>query len=88
MAKKDFDRSVVVRPDFPISNVQRCYAEYRLAVAEQSYMRLEKAMKNFENTVNQFPKCSEGFAMLGQVIRVQNCIFFFIINQDIIQGDG
>lgn len=37
-----------------------------MAIFTQSQSALNAAMKEFENTINKFPDCSEGFALHGQ----------------------
>ncbi|XP_064651491.1 mitochondrial import receptor subunit TOM70-like [Lineus longissimus] len=65
-ALKDFDECVKLNPNFPIAQVQKCYAEYRYAFTIHSPMQLQSAIKSFEETVHKFPKCAEGFALYGQ----------------------
>jgi len=67
-AIRDFENSILRNPDFPISHVQKSYAEHRLAAQEQSTMKLEKAIQSYEETLQKFPKCADGHALYAQAL--------------------
>lgn len=48
-----------------------CLLEHRRAAAEQSTMKLEKAIKSYEDTLKRFPKNADGHALYAQVRDMQ-----------------
>ncbi|KAI0231228.1 Mitochondrial import receptor subunit TOM70 [Lamellibrachia satsuma] len=67
-ALKDFQQSVTLSPNFAVAHVQKCYTEYRLAFARHSQLELQSAMKSFEDTLEKFVDCAEGYALYGQAL--------------------
>jgi len=67
-AKADFDKAVELRPDFAISLAQRCYANYRSAMASQNPGAMHQAMAEFQKIIDKHPGCAEAFALYGQAL--------------------
>lgn len=67
-ARADFDKAVELRPDFAISLAQRCYANYRTAMAGADASRMHQAMAEFQKIIEKYPDCAEGFALYGQAL--------------------
>uniref|UniRef100_A0A914XJT0 Mitochondrial import receptor subunit TOM70 n=2 Tax=Plectus sambesii TaxID=2011161 RepID=A0A914XJT0_9BILA len=66
-APADFDKCVKLRPDFAVAKAQSCYAMYRKAMVDNSPSAVTTAIVRFEQVVQDFPDCAEGYALLGQV---------------------
>jgi len=67
-ARQDFEKSVELRPDFGLSHAQRCYGNYRLAMATQNPSLLHQAMAEFQSIIDKHPNCSEAYALYGQAL--------------------
>ncbi|KAL3886826.1 hypothetical protein ACJMK2_026791 [Sinanodonta woodiana] len=67
-AVKNFKISISKNPDFPISHVQKSYAEHRKAAIIQSQSQLIEAIKSYEATVEKFPECADGHALYAQAL--------------------
>jgi hypothetical protein len=48
-------------------SVQAAYCRYRVASSGESTRELNDAILALEKCVNQFDKCADGYALLGQV---------------------
>ena len=46
-------------------------SEYRLAFSQRNSDKVGKAVKDFEETIDRFPDCAEGYALYGQVSRIK-----------------
>ncbi|VDP00426.1 unnamed protein product [Soboliphyme baturini] len=66
-AVRDFAHSVKLCPDFPLASIQENYARYRIAVQKNDDEGAKEALKDFRQTVERFPNCSEGCMLFGQV---------------------
>ena len=43
------------------------FPEYRLALSRHNQVELQNAMTTFEDTLEKFVDCAEGYALYGQV---------------------
>nr|XP_022914549.1 mitochondrial import receptor subunit TOM70 [Onthophagus taurus] len=68
LARSDFEKAVKLNPDFPIAVVQKCYANYRYALATQNAALLVETLEGFRKATERFPSCSEAFVLYGQVL--------------------
>lgn len=66
-AKSDFEKAVRYNPNFGVGYMQKCYADYRFAIANRDPELLETAMKDFEKTLEKFPDRPEGYMLYAQV---------------------
>lgn len=70
-ATKDFNRAVDLNPNFPIAFVQKCYSDYRQALAGRDVEKVMQCMGNFAKATEQFPNCAECFILYAQVLADQ-----------------
>lgn len=70
-ALKEFEMAVKLSPKHAIAYIQKCYAEYRLAILNNDQMRLMGIMKEFKNAVEKFPDCVECYSLMAQVLSDQ-----------------
>lgn len=66
-AKSDFEKAVELNPGFGVAYVQKCYADYRFAVAKRDMNLMNTAMTNFNKAFEKFPDCSECYTLYAQV---------------------
>ncbi|XP_052851451.1 mitochondrial import receptor subunit TOM70 [Drosophila gunungcola] len=66
-ALAEFDKAVRIAPNHAIALVQKCYAEYRLALVNGDQRRLESVMHTFEEAIERFPNCVECYSLMAQV---------------------
>ena len=52
-----------------IFNIIYIFPEYRLALSRHNQAELQNAMTTFEDTLEKFVDCAEGYALYGQVRR-------------------
>ncbi|XP_057687678.1 mitochondrial import receptor subunit TOM70-like [Corythoichthys intestinalis] len=69
-AVEDFDKSILLRPDFALTQAQRSFALYKQAKAElfPSKTHVQKAMDGFQDVIKRFPTCAEGYALYAQAL--------------------
>ncbi|XP_068151376.1 mitochondrial import receptor subunit TOM70 [Drosophila tropicalis] len=70
-ALAEFDKAVSLAPDHAIAQVQKCYAEYRLALLSGDQKRLETVMRSFEQAIEKYPDCVECYSLMAQVLADQ-----------------
>lgn len=70
-ALSEFEKAVKLAPHNAMAFVQKCYAEYRLALMSQDQMRLMMVMNEFKNAVEKFPDCVECYSLMAQVLSDQ-----------------
>lgn len=70
-ALKEFEIAVKLAPNNAMAYVQKCYAEYRLALMSQDQMRLIIVMNEFKNAIGKFPDCVECYSLMAQVLSDQ-----------------
>ena len=66
-AKQDFEKAVELNPGFGVPFVQKCYADYRYAVAKKDLNLINSAMTVFNTAIDKFPDCSECYTLYAQV---------------------
>ncbi len=66
-AISDFQTAAKQKPDFPPPHIQKCLAEYRRALRNGDPGQVSECSERFRRTVEQFPKCADGFLIYGQV---------------------
>ncbi|KAJ8895740.1 hypothetical protein PR048_001078 [Dryococelus australis] len=67
----DFNKSVAINPNFPISYVQKCYSDYRHAFNTRNIEMMQEVMRAFQSAIERFPKCSECYTLYAQVLSDQ-----------------
>jgi len=67
-AVSDFQKSVDLNPDFAVTNIQKCYTEYRLAQMCRIPLQLQESMETFQKQLKRFLKCAEGYRLYGQAL--------------------
>ncbi|XP_005180226.1 mitochondrial import receptor subunit TOM70 [Musca domestica] len=70
-ALDDFEKAVKLAPSNAMAYVQKCYAEYRVALMSQDQMRLMMVMNEFKNAVEKYPDCVECYSLMAQVLSDQ-----------------
>lgn len=70
-ALREFEVAVKLAPNNAMAYVQKCYAEYRLALMSNDQMRLMMVMKDFKNAIEKFPDCVECYSLMAQVLSDQ-----------------
>lgn len=70
-ALSEFEQAVKMAPNHAMAYVQKCYAEYRLALMSQDQMRLMRVMNEFSNAIEKFPNCVECYSLMAQVLTDQ-----------------
>lgn len=70
-ALDDFEKAVKLAPNNAMAYVQKCYAEYRIALMSQDQMRLMMVMNEFKNAVEKYPDCVECYSLMAQVLSDQ-----------------
>lgn len=74
-AVEEFKKSVELNPQFILSNVQCCYAQYLLAINTSNEMDAEKFIRKLKEFVIKYPDHAESYTLYAQV----KINFFFII---------
>ncbi|XP_060666869.1 mitochondrial import receptor subunit TOM70 [Drosophila nasuta] len=67
----EFDTAVRLAPNHAIAYVQKCYAEYRLALLTNDQNRLGRVIRDFELAIEKFPDCVECYSLMAQVLADQ-----------------
>jgi len=67
----DFNKAVALNPGFPVAYVQKLYTDYRAAQSIKDHTTVNKVLGQFEEAVENFPKCVETFALYAQVLNDQ-----------------
>ncbi|XP_063222903.1 mitochondrial import receptor subunit TOM70 [Bacillus rossius redtenbacheri] len=67
----DFNKSVAINPNFPISYVQKCYSDYRHAFNTRNMEMMQEVMRAFQSAIERFPGCSECYTLYAQVLSDQ-----------------
>lgn len=69
-AKRDFEKAVHYNPNFGPGHVQKCYTDYRYAIYYRDITALQKAEKDFLETLEKYPNRPEGYMLYGQVVQL------------------
>ncbi|XP_062549240.1 mitochondrial import receptor subunit TOM70 [Armigeres subalbatus] len=67
-AIEDFEKASALCPASGIIEIHRCYATYRLALANKDEFALRKVMDGFRNAIERFPNCVECYSLMAQVL--------------------
>ncbi|XP_050318645.1 mitochondrial import receptor subunit TOM70 [Bactrocera neohumeralis] len=70
-ALSEFEKVVKLSPNHAMAYIQKCYAEYRMALLSQDQMRLMIVMNEFKNAIEKFPDCIECYSLMAQVLADQ-----------------
>lgn len=70
-ALADFTKAVILVPTLCSAVVQKCYAEYRYALAIQNQVQVYNAIQAAHATVEKFPKNIEAYNILAQILTEQ-----------------
>ncbi|XP_011194227.2 mitochondrial import receptor subunit TOM70 [Zeugodacus cucurbitae] len=70
-ALSEFEKVVKMAPNHAMAYIQKCYAEYRMALMSQDQMRLMIVMNEFKNAIEKFPDCVECYSLMAQVLADQ-----------------
>ncbi|KAJ8967864.1 hypothetical protein NQ317_017631 [Molorchus minor] len=66
-ARSDFKKAVELNPNFSVAVVQKCYSDYRHAMASQDVTLLMQSMHDFRKAIDRFPNCPETYILFKQV---------------------
>lgn len=64
----NFRKAVALDPDFPVTAVQHCYAEYKYASSIQDGKNTYHYLKEFDNILKRFPDNIECITLYAQVL--------------------
>lgn len=67
-ALEDYDKVLKLSPDHAMAYIQKCYAEYRIALMAQDQGRLMSVMNDFKNALGKYPNCIECYSLMAQVL--------------------
>ncbi|XP_066590629.1 mitochondrial import receptor subunit TOM70 isoform X1 [Prorops nasuta] len=67
-AKADFEKAIMLNPNYGVIYVQKCYADYRYAIMQKEMDLLSASMKKFEEACQKFPDCSECYVLYAQLL--------------------
>ncbi|KAG7203795.1 hypothetical protein KM043_013814 [Ampulex compressa] len=67
-AKADFKKAVDLNPKFGVAYVQKCYADYRFAIATNDLISLKNVLQDFEDAIQKFPDCPECYTLYAQIL--------------------
>nr|XP_061803882.1 mitochondrial import receptor subunit TOM70-like [Nerophis lumbriciformis] len=72
-AVRDFDKSILLRSDFALTQAQSSFAVYTQAYTGNypSKSRFRIVMKGFEKVIERFPTCAEGYALYAQALTME-----------------
>lgn len=70
-ALADFTKATILAPNLCAAAVQKCYAEYRYAMAIQDQVQIYNAIKAAQTVVDQFPQNVDGYNILAQILTEQ-----------------
>lgn len=73
----NFRKAVALDPDFPVTVVQHCYAEYKYAASINDTDTMFHYLKEFENILKRFPDNIECLTLYAQV-------YLFYLSSEII----
>lgn len=63
----DFKIAVALNPKNPKAVVEKCFAEYRMALMNKDLNSISKIKKRFEKLIEEFPDCSECYILFALV---------------------
>jgi mitochondrial import receptor subunit TOM70 len=66
-AMADFSKAVQLNKSFPIAYVQKCYTDFRYAMAKHDLDKVTEAIEGFKTATREFDQCTEVFSLYAQV---------------------
>lgn len=84
-AMADFSKAVQLNKSFPIAYVQKCYTDFRYAMAKHDLDKVTEAIEGFKNATKEFDQCTEVFSLYAQV---PNSIFYLELEVKLISLAG
>lgn len=70
-ALADFNKAAILAPNLCSAYVQKCYAEYRYALAVQNQVQVYNAIQATQKAIEMFPKNIESYNILAQILTEQ-----------------
>lgn len=70
-ALADFNKAVILSPELCSAYVQKCYAEYRYALATQNQVQVYHAIQATQKAIEMFPNNTESYNILAQILTEQ-----------------
>lgn len=70
-ALADFNKAAILAPTLCSAYVQKCYAEYRYALAVQNQVQVYNAIQATQKAIEMFPKNIESYNILAQILTEQ-----------------
>nr|XP_061803910.1 mitochondrial import receptor subunit TOM70-like [Nerophis lumbriciformis] len=69
-AVEDFDKSILLRSDFALTQAQRSFALFTQAYTElfRSKTEIQQALDGFKDVIKRFPTCAEAYALYAQAL--------------------
>lgn len=67
-AKEDYQKAVDLNPDFGLTNIQKCYTDYRYAMNKRNVQMVEVCLENFKKIIDKFPDCPECYTLYAEVL--------------------
>nr|XP_061803887.1 mitochondrial import receptor subunit TOM70-like [Nerophis lumbriciformis] len=69
-ALEDFDKSILLRSDFALTQAQRSFALFtqEFTWLFQSRKAIQQALDGFKDVIKRFPTCAEGYALYAQAL--------------------
>lgn len=64
----NFRKAIALDPEFPITVIQHCYAEYKYAIAERNTENMLHYLKEFKQILKKFPDNIDCITLYAQVI--------------------
>lgn len=67
-AKKDFQKTVDLNPEFGLAYAQKCYTDCCYAMSKRDINLKENCLEEFEKICEKFPDCVECYTLYAQVL--------------------
>ncbi|XKL61484.1 hypothetical protein PGB90_008541 [Kerria lacca] len=64
----NFRKAIALDPEFPITVIQHCYAEYKYAIAERNTENMLHYLKEFKQILKKFPDNIDCITLYAQVL--------------------
>ncbi|ESO11992.1 hypothetical protein HELRODRAFT_187774 [Helobdella robusta] len=68
MAIMDFQKSLSINDSTAIAHIHKNFSELRKALSQQDFDKAEKITLSFQDILNRFPSCADGYAFYGQAL--------------------
>lgn len=76
-AVEEFKKAVEMNPQFILSSVQCCYAQYLYAKQMSNELDVEKFLRKLKDFIIKYPNHDESYTLYAQV----NIIYFLLIEK-------